>query len=278
MLTKGSILATLDNCDQYESFNFITLEHPYIFTIDGRLNVFRSDDGRWAIASEILGYNPRGSFISLEIRYFGNCLFNLNVEGDRPYNYYTASPLDWDNFQETVDDGEFILPDAKFWLVRGKEVPLSHNLQDYLEAGIGLKEYEPGEIRAEEAGRLLMLKYSDLFRATDEELYKSIPKDLEKVLVIDEWYHKEFHQSQSPYESREVLAMFDLTNPEVNAMVQRELDKDNKRNAELWESRPSGYETWQQIADVIVTGDPSLYKPTLQPNSHWSNWPEAGSL
>lgn len=277
MLTTQEILSTLDNCDDEGMYNFTNLEHPYIFTIDSRLNVFRSDDGRWAMVSEVLGYNPRGSIIALEIRYFGNCLTERISEDGNNYNYYMAYPIDWDNFNETVEI-DSLNPDAAYWLVRGQQVPLSHNLQDYADAGIELKEYEPGEISAEEAGRLLILKHADLFRATDEELYAYLPKDLEKILVINEWYHQTFSQSKSPFESPEMLARFDQSIPDVKAMIERELAQSAMMNAEEWEKRPSSYETWQQIAEVIVTGDASKYQPTLEPNSHWSNWPEAGAL
>jgi hypothetical protein len=46
----------------------------------------------------------------------------------------------------------------------------------------------------------------------------------------------------------------------------------------LWDTRPSDHETYQQLAAVVATGDVSQYRPTMAPNSHWSNWPESGSL
>lgn len=277
MFTTQEILSPLDNCDEEGMYNFINLEHPYIFTVDSRLNVFRSGDGRWAIVSEVLGYNPRGSIIALEIRYFGNCLVNLTVENGNIYNYYMAYPIDWDNFNETVEI-ESLNPDAAYWLVRGQQVPLSHNLQDYEDAGIELKEYEPGEISAEEAGRLLILKYQDLLRATDDELYKAIPADLEKILVIDEWYHQSFSQLKLPLELPDVQAIYNRSTPEVRTLMERDHAQKARINAEEWEKRPSSYETWQQIAEVIVSGELSKYQPTLKSNSHWSNWPEAGAL
>jgi hypothetical protein len=41
---------------------------------------------------------------------------------------------------------------------------------------------------------------------------------------------------------------------------------------------PSGNETFQLIAKVLCSGDPSHYKPTNKPNTHWSNWPAGGTL
>lgn len=40
---------------------------------------------------------------------------------------------------------------------------------------------------------------------------------------------------------------------------------------------PSESETFRQIADVLVTGTVARYMPRF-PNTHWSNWPESGTL
>jgi len=57
---------------------------------------------------------------------------------------------------------------------------------------------------------------------------------------------------------------------------QIEIERDNK---DSWDNnRPGSYETWQQLAKVIITNDISHYKPTLQANTNWKNWPESGSL
>jgi len=41
---------------------------------------------------------------------------------------------------------------------------------------------------------------------------------------------------------------------------------------------PSNNETFQQLAQVIASNDTSLYNPTMEPNTHWKNWPEGGTL
>ncbi len=41
---------------------------------------------------------------------------------------------------------------------------------------------------------------------------------------------------------------------------------------------PSETETYQLVAEVLATGDPTRYRPTLPPNTHWSHWPDAGTL
>lgn len=78
MLTEKEILSTLDNTYKLgDYFQFIKLGHLYSCLIDSRLNVFKGDDERWAIAIERLGYNERSAAIELEIYYYGNCLVNL---------------------------------------------------------------------------------------------------------------------------------------------------------------------------------------------------------
>ncbi|WP_335933705.1 DUF7003 family protein [Streptomyces sp. PTD5-9] len=44
------------------------------------------------------------------------------------------------------------------------------------------------------------------------------------------------------------------------------------------ETPPSMSETYQQIAEVLASGDVGRYRPSLSPNTHWSNWPDSGTL
>ncbi|QEC40857.1 DUF7003 family protein [Pseudobacter ginsenosidimutans] len=290
MITEGQILAKLDDYKLGYYCQFVELGHVYSYLIDSRLNIFKGDNDSWAIAAERLGYNPRGSGITLDICFFGNCLTNLEHYNGQDTNYYTVSPIEWNDFNDTVD-GEVLKPDAKFWTIRGIQIELSHKKQDYLNAGIELNEYEPDEISLEEVGRLLITKHRNLFRATDEELYKSIPNSLKKILVIDEWYHRDFTEIVQPTMSDEQLrSTYDFNknlaggeyplNYETFASMFRQQEKlTSKYNQNQYQdNRPSSYETWQLIAKVIATGDTTLYKPTLKPNTHWKNWPDSGSL
>ncbi|MER6503159.1 hypothetical protein ABT218_28310 [Streptomyces sp. NPDC001455] len=44
------------------------------------------------------------------------------------------------------------------------------------------------------------------------------------------------------------------------------------------ETPPSTSETYQQISEVLASGDVGRYRPRLSPNTHWSNWPDSGTL
>jgi hypothetical protein len=278
MLTATEILSTLDNCYENDFWYFITLNHPYVYLIDSRVNIFRGKSDRWAVAAEVLGYNPRGGLISLEIFYFGNCLINLELDNGKPVNNCTVFPIDSENFDSTTD-GEVLKNDAAFWIARSTPVKLSHIKQDYIDGGIELKQYEPNEIRIEEAARLTILKHSGLYRATDEELYKSIPKSLDKILIIDEWYHREFFQNKHILSNAALERILDSYDESEKAVARKQEDEKGLRNIEEWNNnRPGSYETWQQLANVIASGNVSLYRPTLAPNSHWKNWPESGAL
>jgi hypothetical protein len=75
--------------------------------------------------------------------------------------------------------------------------------------------------------------------ATADERRLNVPPDFTQLLVLDEWNHP---------------------------------------NVVLDTERPSHSEAFQQIARVLVTGDSAHYRPTLSPNTHWSNWPDGGTL
>jgi hypothetical protein len=306
MLSEEQILNVLDNYRNGYDSNFVDLGHPYVFPIDSRVNLFRNNQDQWAIAIEVFEYNTRQEGVALNISYFGNCLQNLQKRDNYYSNSYHAFPVDIDQMNETVN-GEKIKPESSQWIVRGKELKLSHNKKDYEKAGILLKEYTPDTIRIEEAARLLVTQYPDLFRATDEELYKSIPQTLQKIMVIDEWHHrdfvsdtmpdnttpvisinklkevfqsKEFHNEiQDFFGSQELQDTLNLSAEEISGSG-KEQERRQKDTGKKYErnSRPGSYETWQLVAKVLVTGNPSLYKPTLPPTSHWKNWPEAGSM
>jgi hypothetical protein len=56
------------------------------------------------------------------------------------------------------------------------------------------------------------------------------------------------------------------------------LQLDEWHQPEIVSRQPSESETYRLLAQVLATADASRYRPTLTPNTHWSNWPESGSL
>jgi len=290
MLSEDEVLSTLDNTYKSGAYCFfIPLGNPHSYLIDCRLNVFRGENDKWAVAAERLGYSPREGIIDLELFFYGNSLINLEEYNGHISNCFAVCPIEENSIFESIAE-PYLKPDAQYWLVRDTKVILSTKKQDYFDNGIELKQYEPDQIGIEEAARLAILSYRNLFRATDGELHKSIPKNLKKILVLDEWYHKDFTISDSPsmsdehlkytYEFNKKLTGLGGMSFETFAEMTRaqELRNEETNKKEWMDNRPGSYETWQQLAKVITSGDTSFYNPTLIPNTHWTNWPESGSL
>lgn len=96
----------------------------------------------------------------------------------------------------------------------------------------------PPSAEAFELLRALVPEHREQLFATDEELQARLPSDLPRLLRLDEWNHPDIAEGDLPSESP----------------------------------------TFKMLAQVLETGDPSLYRPRRKPNTHWSNWPEGGVL
>jgi hypothetical protein len=97
---------------------------------------------------------------------------------------------------------------------------------------------EEPQVNGAELLRALVSEYREQLLASETELRQRVPIDLPMLLRLEEWHHP------------------DLAGDEL----------------------PSGSSTFQSIANVLVSGDPSRYQPTQPPNTHWSNWPDGGTL
>ena len=94
------------------------------------------------------------------------------------------------------------------------------------------------KIKAFEFLRLLDKLFHEKLIASDDEIKTRIPADIPKILELQNWHHP------------------DLINDEL----------------------PSQNETFIQIAKILETGNPGLYQASHEPNTHWVNWPEGGTL
>jgi hypothetical protein len=105
-------------------------------------------------------------------------------------------------------------------------------------AAKGIQLEDPGRIMIWEMMRGLMPEHRNQFLATEEDIKQRIPAGLPLFIRLDEWNHP------------------DLANQE----------------------KPGQNETFIMLADALETGDKKIFKPTQKPNTHWSNWPEGGTL
>jgi hypothetical protein len=102
----------------------------------------------------------------------------------------------------------------------------------------GIRLEEPPLVNGAELLRGLLPEYRELLLATEDELWQRVPTDLGVILRLDEWHHPDLAGGEMPSKNR----------------------------------------TFQMIAEVLVSGDVKRYQPTQEPNTHWSNWPDGGTL
>jgi hypothetical protein len=103
----------------------------------------------------------------------------------------------------------------------------------------GIELEERSRVRVFELSRFLADVARDLVLAAAQERRISVLPDMTQILQLEDWNH-----------------------PNI---------VDNA-------DRPSGSETFQQLAQVLATGNVAFYRPSRPPNTHWRNWPEGGSL
>lgn len=228
------ILMQLDKCA--DEFTFPMLDNGYVYPIDSRLTAY-CDKARWVLIIEVVGFNYRGGGhdgINNCLHIFGNCLdFQPGTNNDN-FIYITDNSSEGATFDEEYL--EALNPGIKTMLIREKEVQVSHSIEFYKSKGVDLEEYP--KIYIWEFLRGIVPDYRDDFFASESEIRDRIPKDIPRILQIDEWYH------------------IDLADGE----------------------KPSQNETFIMIAKILETGDTSYYKPTKKPNNHWKNWPTGGTL
>jgi hypothetical protein len=243
-IETGNILAVLDRC--CDAFTFPMLDNGYFYLAATRLSLYRAP-AHWAMVFEVFGYSPRAWEPDLFIETFASTLCNRNVP-----EIYGKGEL-YDNYLANNPNNEFraVCPtEGNEWIdERGCVVEAATELvlRDRKQAIPSFHEYsqrgiileEPPRVQAFEFCRFLADVARDSVLATAEERRMSILPSMTQILRLEEWHH-----------------------PDVK-------DK---------EDRPSGSETFQQLAQVLATGNVALYQPSRPPNTHWENWPEGGTL
>jgi hypothetical protein len=241
LIKKEDILKALDNIgadSPYEFFPFFEDDHLDLAAV--KMNVC-SDKERWAIIVELIGFNNGNWCVDDHIYLLGNCI-NKIERSKHPSNSTVKWIVDPQQVESVSENGFFLKSDVDTIQINQVKVPVEHDLKKYEKKGIEIKKRgnPGGSVDFIALTRYLAETNYELFVAKESELRKFIPADLPKLLELKEWYHEEYNY----------VHMFGKYDGKA----------------------PSAYETFQMIADVIATGDITKYKPTLKPNTHWSNW------
>jgi len=241
--TINNILEILDSCA--EDFTFPVLDNGYVYLAATKLSVYRSEND-WAIVIEVFGFSPRSGNPDIQIYTFSSKLHDRNpssnyVSEEAYENYLRNNPYNESRFIFPIENNDWQDADDSEYIKEGGNCILRGNDILFPESSEYIKfsiELEEERPLTFEFCRYLAGKHRDMVLCTEVERRISVPPEMELLLQLDEWNH-----------------------PDIS-------------DGEL----PSASITFKQISEVIVTGSSDAYINAKPLNTHWANWPEAGTL
>jgi len=243
-IQAGQILAVLDRC--CDNYTFPMLDNGYVYLAATRLSLYRAEE-EWAMVIETFGYSPRSFLPDTCIYTFASTIFDRDIPaGYGPKEISNLLALNPNN------DMRFVFPLEPGDWQEASDFAVSEKAAEVIVRGQkrpipSLERYAQQEITLEnpprvqvyELCRFLANDVRDLVLATADERRKSLMPAMVQILQLEEWHHPDVVEN---------------------------------------DARPSGSETFQQLAQILMTGDKELYRPSQLPNTHWRNWPDGGSL
>jgi hypothetical protein len=242
--TSEDILRVLDAC--CEAFTFPALDNGYVYLAASRLRAFRSLED-WAITIEVFGFSPRAGIPDV-------CVYTFASR-------FAARPLCPPYTRDQNERHEVQHPHDAMIFVHPVELGASQDVEcnEYVASDAtsvlvrgqeravpdldqypqwGIQLQQPPRVHVFELCRGLAALHRADLLATEEEVRQHLPDELEPILLLDEWLHPD--------------------------LIQEEFASDSQ--------------TFIDVARVLATGDASAYRSVVAPNTHWTNWPEGGSL
>jgi hypothetical protein len=209
-----------------------------------------ADSTRWVIVFEKSGYQNQETSAEIELNYLGNCI-DYPVYKYPERNYITNSSrvvlIEQAEFERIenkvgaeIETFELIEQNIKEIKIRNTFVPFDNDYKNFEKVGIEIRDYDNPKklIGFGDLIRYLHETNPTLISATEDEIRKQIPKDIPKLMTIDEFHF---------------VSVYEKTN------------------------QPSQQETYKLIAKVLTTKDTTNWKPTQKANNSWKNW-ESGNL
>jgi hypothetical protein len=241
-----AILSILDQC--CDAFTFPMLDNGYIYLAGTRLSLYRSL-ADWAMVIEVFGFSPRAGLPDTCIQTFASRLYDR----DRPESYVSREAYESYLAHNPHNDSRSVFP---------------------LREG-SWQDAENGEFVAEDADEVVVRKQAITLPGVDEYVLHGIELEQAPQVLVFELcrFLADIAREQvlaAPQERRVSVL------PDMNQILQ--LEEWHHPNVVDNDDRPSGSETFQQLARVIATADARHYRPSRPPNTHWRNWPEGGRL
>jgi hypothetical protein len=239
------ILSVLDRCCERHAFPM--LDNGYVYLAATRLSLYRSATN-WAMVIEVFGFSPRSWLPATDIHTFADRIHDRDLPerhgGLQAYERYVAN--------NPNNDSRFVFPiEEGAWQDEENGELVNKDATEVLVRGQavplpsvdeylrhGIELDRPPQVRIFELCRVLADIVRDQVLATSQERRVGVLPAMTQILQLEEWHHPNIAVGDRPGESL----------------------------------------TFQQLARVLATGDVDLYRPSRQPNTHWSNWPEGGQL
>ena len=242
---RPQILSVLQKCR--EDFTFPMLDNGYVYLAATRLALYCSAED-WALTIEVFGFSPRSGIPDIQIYTFGSKLVRSRQEEDfvnpEAYrSYLTNNPNNDSVFVYPIDEGDWQDPDDSDLLAEtARAISVrgqSVSLPPRHEySRVGIALQDESRIHVFELCRLLAIQNRESVLATPEERRICVPPELTQILQLEEWHHPDLAGEETIHDSV----------------------------------------TFAALADALVSGKASEFKPTMPPNTHWRHWPEGGTL
>ena len=244
-LNPEEILSILDGC--CHTYTFPMLDNGYVYLAATRLSLYRSATD-WAMAIEVFGFSPRAGLPDTQVQTFASRLHDrdppeLHVNRVAYEKYLANNPHNEYRSVFPIDEGPWQDVKEFEFLAPGANEIVVRNQAIALPS---VADYMRHGIELEQTPRVQVFELcrflADIAReqvlATPRERRASVLPEMEQILQLEEWHHPNVADDE----------------------------------------RPSGSETFRQLAEVLATGDVKLYQPSQPPNTHWRNWPRSGRL
>jgi hypothetical protein len=203
----------------------------------------------WGLVIEVFGYSPRAGLPDTHIYTFSSNLHQRKsaldfVSAAAHALYLSNNPFNESAFVFPIAEGDWLDADNQELIASGHHTV---KVRGDTRALPTTEEYDRAGVLRSQPPRVAVFEFCRALAFLDRERVLATPVErtahlepsMRQILQLEEWHH-----------------------PHV-------VDGGH---------RPSNSETFNLLAETLISGDPRNYRPTLRPNAHWTHWPEGGSL
>lgn len=245
--TREDILSLWDEC--YRRRRFLILDGGEEWPAGSRLTIYRNDNDWALVMEELCFFSPggghlgicdliyrSGSNISVERKGAGKTYLHVTSDGEGEPAFLPPHQFDVNpNVKSIRVRGKIVKVDVSEYALKKKAIPLPKATQVNYRRVDGKCEAKtiPPKLLGQHLLWSLLPENREILLATDEERRDGLPREIPLFIQLDDWHHPPMMRDQL---------------------------------------KPSQTETFKLLAEVIVAGDTSLYRPTLPANTDWRNW------